>query len=374
MAVNASTNGNAPAVPAANAAGSPTQLPATTGAVGRLLPASEGGLTSVQKIAVVLTALGPERSKNILQHFSDEEIEQIIKEIANTRFIPVEQREEVLREAYELIFGDDVTAAGRLMSGRQVAKQLLVGAVGGVRARNILDRLDIPQTDRFDFIGDNDCESLAHFLEMQLPQTIAVTLLHMRPDQAQKVLTFFPEKLTAEVISRMVSIDKVDREMVAMLRETLERQLTLSRNLVNLHGNEGATSLLRGIPSTSQQKVLDAIGETDPQLRKNIEKQLLTFDDLFEIDEREFSILVGQVYVENKEMLTMALRSCSPRMKSKVYSSITSSRREEIEYKLETMGRKPVSEVEAAQQRIVQIARELAEAKRITFGAAEDLV
>jgi len=331
-------------------------------------------LTYYQKIAVVLTALGPERSKNILQHFSDEEIELIIKEISNTRYIPVEQREAVLREAYELIFGEDVTAVGRLMSGRQVAKQLLVGALGGVRARNILDRLDIPQTDRFDFIGDNDCESLAHFLEMQLPQTIAVTLLHMRPEQARKVLSFFPEKLTAEVISRMVSIDKVDREMVAMLRETLERQLTLSRNLVNLHGNEGATNLLRSIPADAQQKVLEAIGETDPQLRKNIEKQLITFEDLYEIDEREFSILIGQVYAENRDLLPLALRSCSPRMKSKVYSCITSSRREEIEYKLETMGRKRLSEVEAAQQRIVQIARELSEAGRITFGTAEDLV
>jgi flagellar motor switch protein FliG len=373
MASNVPTSKNVAAAPATIRTPQPASVPATTGVAEESPPASRG-LTSLQKIAVVLTALGPERSKNILQHFSDEDIERIIKEIANTRFISTEEREKVLGEAYGLIFGDDVTAAGRLMSGRQVAKQLLVGAVGGVRARNILDRLDIPQTARFDFIGDNDCESLAHFLEMQLPQTIAVTLLHMRPDQAQKVLTFFPEKLTAEVISRMVHIDKVDREMVEMLRKTLERQLELSQNLVNLHGNEGATSLLRSIPATSQQKVLEAIGETNPQLRKNIERQLLTFEDLFEIDDREFSIVVGQVYTESRDLLPLALRSCSPRMKSKVYANITSSRREEIEYRLETMGRKRLSEVEGAQQRIVQIAKELSEAGRITFGTAEDLV
>lgn len=368
MARSISTNRNTATVPATNAKQPTAPVSAAE------TPPSTSGLTNTQKIAIVLTALGPERSKNILQHFSDEEIEQIVKEIANIRFIPVDVREAVLREAYELIFGEDVSAAGRLTAGRQVAKQLLVGALGGVRARNILDRLDIPQTERFDFIGDNDCESLAHFLEMQLPQTIAVTLLHMRPDQAQKVLSFFPEKLAAEVISRMVQIDKVDREMVAMLRETLERQLALSRNLVNLHGNEGATNLLRGVSPAMQQKILDAIGRTNSKLREEIEKRLITFEDLYEIDDREFSILLTQVYTENRELIPLALRSCSPRMKNKVYANVTSSRREEIEYRLETMGRKRVSEVEAAQQRIVQIAKELSERGRITFGTTEDLI
>jgi len=352
-------------------AGTPAEQPSDA-AAGFFEASTE--LTGTQKMAILLTALGPERSKSILQHFSDDEIERIVKEIVSTRFIPAAQREAVLREAYEYIFGEDVSVTGRLMSGRRVAKDLLVGAVGGVRARNILDRLDIPQTEIFHFIGDNDCESLAYYLEKQLPQTIAVTLLHMRQEQSQKVLAMFPDKLKAEVISRMVNIDKVDREMVAMLRETLEKQLALSRNLVNLHGNQGATTLLRATPASVQDAVLAAIGETDPALRLSIERRLVTFEDLYDVDERDLGALLAQVYTENRDLLPLALKSCSPRMKAKVYGSITSSRREEIEYRLDTMGRKRLSEVEDAQQRIVQIAKTLAASGRITFGSAEDLV
>ncbi|MDA1191161.1 MAG: hypothetical protein O3A46_05675, partial [Candidatus Poribacteria bacterium] len=292
--------------------------------------AASHGLTGTQKMAVLLVALGPERAKSIIGNFNDDDIEVIVKEIAAMRYINADQREAVLREAYEYIFGEDVAVQGRLFAGRGAAKRILTEAVGGVRARNILDRLDIPQTETFTFVGDNDLENLAYFLENQLPQIAAVTLLHLRPDQAQRVLEMFPEKLKAEVISRMVNIERVDKKMVAMLAETLQTQLEISRDLVNLHGDTGASRLLRAIPGQSQQMVLAAIGETNAALKFRLERSLMTFDDLINIEDRDFALLINRVASTDNNLLPTALKACSEAMKNKIFGAMTSTRREEV--------------------------------------------
>jgi len=332
------------------------------------------GLNGTQKMAVLLIALGPERSKTILSHFNDENIERIAQEISRMRYIQSEQREAVLREAYDYIFGEDAATQGRMVAGREAAKSILTEAVGGVRARNILDRLDIPQTERFNFVGDNDLENLGYFLENQLPQIAAVTLLHLRQEHAHKVLEMFPPKFKAEIVSRMVGIDKVDRRMVQMLSETLEQHLILSRDLVNLHGSLGATDLLKLIPPTSQQEVLAAIGETDSELRAEIEKGLVTFDDLATIEDRDFAQLINRVRGSDREVLPLALKSCSEVMRSKIFDNMTSTIREEVEYRLETMQRRRITEVEEAQLKIVQIAVQMSEEGVFPFGGTEELV
>lgn len=332
------------------------------------------GLTSMQKMSVLLVALGPERSKAIISGFSDEEIERIAKEIARMRSISTEQREAVLQEAYEYIFGEDPSVQGRLMAGRGTAKMILNEAVGGVRARNILDRLDIPQTDTFLFVGDNDLENLAYFLQNQLPQIAAVTILHLRPEHAQRVLEMLPPKLKAEVVSRMVAIEKVDKQWVGMLKETLQEQLKLSNELVNLHGDQGASSLLKRIPGASQEAVLTAIGETDQELRGRIERQLTTFDDLAAMDDRNLQLVLNRARSSDKDMLPIALRSCSENMRAKLFAAMTSTIREEVEYRLQVMAPRRLSEIEEAQYMFVEIAKQLNEEGTIIFGGTETVI
>jgi len=332
------------------------------------------GLTSMQKMAVLLVALGPERSKAIISGLPDEEIERIAKEIAAMRSISTEQREAVLTEAYEYIFGEDPSVQGRLMAGRNTAKMILNQAVGGVRARNILDRLDIPQTETFLFVGDNDLENLAYFLQNQLPQIAAVTILHLRTEHAQRVLEILPGKLKAEVVSRMVAIDKVDKQWVGMLRETLQEQLKLSNELVNLHGEDGASNLLKRLPGPSQEQVLSAIGETDKDLQAKIERQLTTFDDLSDMAERELQLVLNRARATDKEKLPIALRSCSESMRTKLFGAMTSTIREEVEYRMEVMQPQKLSDIEDAQYFIVEIAKQLSEEGLIIFGGTDTVI
>ncbi len=332
------------------------------------------GLTAMQKMSVLLVALGPERSKAIISGFSDEEIERIAKEIANMRSISTEQREAVLAEAYEYIFGEDPSVQGRLMAGRGTAKMILNQAVGGVRARNILDRLDIPQTETFLFVGDNDLENLAYFLQNQLPQIAAVTILHLRSEHAQRVLEMLPPKLKAEVVSRMVAIEKVDKQWVGMLRETLQEQLKLSNELVNLHGTDGASGLLKRLPGPSQESILTAIGETDKDLQATIERQLNTFDDLADMAERDLQKVLERARQADKDKLPIALRSCSEVMTGKLFGAMTSSVREEVEYRMEVGQPQRLSDIEEAQYFIVEIAKQLSEEGSIIFGGTETVI
>ena len=172
----------------------------------------------------------------------------------------------------------------------------------------------------------------------------------------------------------MVGIEKVDKQWVGMLKETLQEQLKLSNELVNLHGDDGASNLLKRIPGTSQEAVLAAIGETDQELRSKIERRLTTFDDLAAMDDRNLQMVLNRARSSDKDMLPIALRSCSDTMRTKLFAAMTSTIREEVEYRLQVMPPRRLSEIEEAQYMFVEIAKQLNEEGTIIFGGTETVI
>ena len=57
-------------------------------------------MSGVEKAAVLLIALGPEKSSTVFKHLKEEEIEELTLEIANTRSVSPQTKEDVLQEFY----------------------------------------------------------------------------------------------------------------------------------------------------------------------------------------------------------------------------------------------------------------------------------
>ena len=79
-------------------------------------------MNGVQKAAVLLISLGPEKSASIFKHLKDDEIEQLTLEIANTRSVSPQTKEQILSEFYE------VCIAQQYMSSSASVVLLLVAA------------------------------------------------------------------------------------------------------------------------------------------------------------------------------------------------------------------------------------------------------
>ena len=69
-------------------------------------------LSGVQKGAILLISLGPERSAMIFKHLKEEEIEDLTLEIANTRSVTPQVKEQVLEEFYQVCLAQQYIAEG----------------------------------------------------------------------------------------------------------------------------------------------------------------------------------------------------------------------------------------------------------------------
>ena len=73
---------------------------------------AERGMDGVEKAAILLIALGPEKSAQIFKHLKEEEIEQLTLEIANTSSVSPQTKEQVLNEFYEVCLAQQYIAEG----------------------------------------------------------------------------------------------------------------------------------------------------------------------------------------------------------------------------------------------------------------------
>ena len=125
--------------------------------------------------------------------------------------------------------------------------------------------------------------------------------------------------------------------------------------------------LLREMSDESRRHLLDAVADTDAELSAQLNHEVYMFGDLVQLDERDMGRLTQRVFEIDRELFALALRSCTARLKIRMLFSLGSIARDQINYKLETMGRRRLSHVEDAQHKIVEIAKQLARERTITL-------
>ncbi|MBT3266774.1 hypothetical protein HN371_06435 [Candidatus Poribacteria bacterium] len=147
-------------------------------------------------------------------------------------------------------------------------------------------------------------------------------------------------------------------------RETEDRSLPInpvSPTERPFDGHKRTVGLLRQMSDASRRHLLSAVAETDAQLSDELHREVYLFGDLVQLDDRDMQRLTHTVSRADRELFALALRSCSPRLKLRILQSLPSVARDQIRYKMETMGQRRLSHVEEAQRRIVEIAKELAD-------------
>ena len=130
----------------------------------------------VQKAAILLITLGPERSADIFKHLKEEEIEELTLEIANTRSVSPQVKEDILNEFYQVCLAQQYIAEG----GIGYAKELLDKALGQEKAQEVISKLTASlQVRPFEFVRKTDPSQLLNFIQDEHPQTIAMILSYL---------------------------------------------------------------------------------------------------------------------------------------------------------------------------------------------------
>ena len=168
-------------------------------------------ISGVQKAAILLIALGPEKSASIFKHLKEEEIEELTLEIANTRSVTPQVKEEIIEEFYQVCLAQQYIAEG----GISYAKELLEKALGSERAMSVIGKLTASlQVKPFEFVRKTDATQLLNFIQDEHPQTIALILSYLSPQQAAMIVSALPPERQADVARRIAVMDRTSPDVV----------------------------------------------------------------------------------------------------------------------------------------------------------------
>ena len=160
-------------------------------------------LTPKQKAAILLISLGPEVSSQVFRHLREDEIEKLTLEIASQRKVTQEQKEKVLDEFHSLLVAKEYISAG----GLDYAREVLEKALGPEKAVSIINRLTSSlQIRPFDFARKTDPSQLLNFIQNEHPQTIALIMAYLTPEQSAAIISNLPADRQVEVSKRIALI------------------------------------------------------------------------------------------------------------------------------------------------------------------------
>ena len=324
----------------------------------------EDKYTGVQKAAIVLTALGEQFSADIFKQLTEEEIRRVGIAMSHIDQVNSEDLEVLLKEYLERL----KSQIGPMIGGDMTARRALAMALGDEAAAGLLEELDkAKEPVPFERVKHVDSKTLAGFIKSEHPQTIAVILAHLPQAKASEVIREFPENLQYDVVLRLSNLETIPAGVVEEIDTVLQREMLSSEGLESkrLGGVEAVAELLNHADKATEEHIFGRLEEDDPELAEQIRQLMFVFEDLIAVDDRGIRTLLKEV---RNEDLTVALKTASESLNNKVLSNVSERAAAMIKEDLEVMGPVRLSEVEQAQQKIIQIARRLEKEGKIVIG------
>ncbi len=330
-------------------------------------------LRGMEKAAILLNYLGDVACTELFKYLEDSDIRKLVNNMNRLRAVPVDVTKRVLEEYYERI-----SETEEYIFSRDIAtKENIIAAVGEERARGILGHLNLTAggsaAKTLESLEVVDAKSLANFLVSEHPQTIAVILAHLEPEKKCEVLKRMPESLQAESVLRMANLDYISPELIEEVDKVLKQELATMGSVEQsqLGGVLPVAEMLNVMDKNTETAIMSRIEEKDPILAEEIRKLMFVFEDIVKIDDRGIQSLLKEV---PNEKLLLALKTANDDIKAKIFRNMSSRASTLLQEDLQSMGPSKLSDVEGAQQEMVNTARKLeAEGKiLIARGGAED--
>lgn len=328
--------------------------------------------TGIQKAAILLIALGPERSADIFKHLKEDEIEELTLEIANTRSVSPQVKEDVLNEFYQICLAQQYIAEG----GIGYAKELLDKALGEDRAKEVITKLTASlQVRPFEFVRKTDPSQLLNFIQDEHPQTIAMILSYLTSAQAALVIGALPPEKQADVAKRIAMMDRTSPDVIKEVERVLEKKLSslVNQDYTIVGGVNAIVNILNTVDRTTEKHIMESLEIEEPELADEIRKKMFVFEDILLLDDRAIQRVLRDV--DNAD-LGVALKAANEEVQNVIFKNLSKRLAAMIKEDMEFMGPVRMKDVEEAQQKVVSVIRKLEDSGEIVIsrGGGDEIV
>ena len=318
-------------------------------------------LTPKQKAAILLISLGPEVSSQVFRHLREDEIEKLTLEIASQRKVTQEQKEKVLDEFHSLLVAKEYISAG----GLDYAREVLEKALGPEKAVSIINRLTSSlQIRPFDFARKTDPSQLLNFIQNEHPQTIALIMAYLTPEQSAAIISNLPADRQVEVSKRIALMDRTSPDVLKDVERVLERKLSslATQDFTTAGGVDAIVEMLNRVDRTTERTIIENLEVQNPELAEEIKRKMFVFEDIVMLDDRSLQMVLREI---DQKDLALALKASSGEVGEKIYKNMSKRASEMLREEIEYMGPVRIRDVEESQQKIVNVIRRLEESGEI---------
>ncbi len=329
-------------------------------------------MSGLQKAAVLLIALGPEKSASIFRYLKEDEIEELTLEIANTRSIAPQLKDDIINEFYQVCLAQQYISEG----GIGYAKDLLDKELGEESAQQVITKLTASlQVRPFEFVRKTDASQVLNFIQDEHPQTIAMILSYLSPNQASMIIGSLDPEKQADVAKRIAMMDRTSPDVIKEVESVLERKLAslANQDYTIVGGVDAIVNILNTVDRSTEKHIMETLEVEEPELADEIRKKMFVFEDILLLDDRAIQRVLRDV--ENSD-LAIALKGSNDEVKGAILKNLSKRLAAMIEEDMEFMGPVRMKDVEEAQQKIVAVIRKLEDSAEIVIsrGGGDEIV
>ena len=304
-------------------------------------------LTGPVKAAILIRSLDKEAADRMLNSLSDDERQVVYRQLDQMGMVPAEITELVAKEFADITAGLKLKGKPSLTDGSEHTPK--PGEDGGSTFSG---------AEGLEAIASLSADEISELIKDEHPQTIAVILLHLKTPVASDVIATLPDEIKTDVSLRVVTLEKVNADIVEEVNEVFKEILKNKKSSVtNINGGvDRLAEILNQTDEISSELILNEIEEKDAEMAAQIKQKMFVFEDLVLVDDRGFQKLLRKI--ESVELAT-ALKAAPDEVKDKVFKNMSERAGAMLQEEIEDLGPVRMTEVIDAQQAITRIIQEM---------------
>ena len=310
-------------------------------------------LTGIQQTAIVLLSVSEENASRIFELMSEEEIKEVSHAMSHLGAVSQDVVDKVVQE-----FNQDLVGNSVFLGNLYTTEKLLEKVLDQDRVHELMEEIKGPQgKNTWEKLSNVNEELLALYLRNEHPQTAALVLSKIAPDHSAKVLHNLPEDFAFEVITRIMNLGTVKKEVLDRVEKILKAEFISSfGKTLKQDSLEMMAEIFNHLERGSEVKYMSMLEQHVPESAQRIKDMMFTFEDLVKIDARSAQIVLRNI---DKTKLGVALKGASEQVRELFFSNMSQRAARIIQEEMEAMGAVRVRDVDEAQQAIINIAKEL---------------
>src|ERR1043166_1152417 len=325
-------------------------------------------LSGAERSAIIMLALGEEHSSKLWTMMDEEEVKEISQVMSNLGTISSALIEKLLVD-----FVSQMSGTGSLMGSYESTERLISRFMPEDKVSQIMEEIRGPAgRTMWDKLANVNETVLANYLKNEYPQTVSVVLSKIKPEHAARVLGALPEEFALEVVQRMLRMESVQKDILDKVEQTLriEFMSNLART-AKRDAHEHMAEIFNNFDRQTESRFVTALEERSRDSAERIKALMFTFEDLGKLDPGSIQTLLRHV---EKDKLALALKGATDSLRDVFFSNMSERAGKILREAMEELGPLRLRDVDEAQLRMVNVAKDLANKGEIMIasGNSED--